>query len=369
MRKLYRTLIVVIVAGCFFAGFIDENTGAQTRSVAKTTPTPKTSVKATSKTNAKISPAKSDKSSIKTADNSKPAQKRTAEQIIVVATASRIRRQPKTNSAQLSQVTLGKLLPVFEKNAAWYRVEYAEGKSGWISKTIAKDYETDRRDDIYHEIADRYSKNKTLDFATAAEVFEFLRMAQVLVKTDSLKADLSFRRLRVLNAALKAVPSGKSEQFPYKNFLKANEKDLVYSDPSGKWYVRSNLYWDLHNKYVALPIAEEIAWEAARNPIPGECEGYVNCQLHALRAMESEYLKFYPNGKYSRQALEIVTAGLGMMVAEMNDKDTFTPLADISERAEFNRFLTELRTIISKVADVAKAKTLQQINQLGEGYK
>ena len=374
MEKLYRIIIVLSIAICF-AGFAGDKTGAQPKTAVRTTPTPKPpatrkpakdSVKPTSKTTAANSTAKRDERSAKTAANFNPTPV-AAEQIIVAATASQIRQQPKNKSAQLSLVKLGKLLPVSEKNAAWYRVEYAEGKSGWISKTIVKDYEIERRDDIYREITDKYFKGKPLDFATAAEVSDFLRTARVLVKADSLKADLSLRRLRVLTAALKAIPFGKGEQFPYTNFLKANEKDVVYSEPSAEWLVRSEVYWELRNKYTALPIAEEIAWEAAQNPIPGECEGDVNCQLYVLRATDGEYLNLYPNGKYSKKALSNITDLLEPIVADLNGKSVYTLPNDISDRAEFNRFLTELRAIISRMSDAAKTKTLQQINQLDEG--
>jgi hypothetical protein len=208
-----------------------------------------------------------------------------------------------------------------------------------------------------------------LDFTTAGEVSDFLRTAHVLVRSDHLKAELALKRLQILSAAMKAVPFGKSDQPPYKAYLQSHDKEVVYSEPAGAWYVRSDLFWELHNKYIELPIGEDIAWAAAQNPIPGECEGYINCQLYVLRAMEGEYLNFYPNGKYTRRALELVTASLALMVANMNNKNAFTPLADISDRAEFNRFLTELRTIVSKVPDADKAKSLQQINLLGEGYK
>jgi len=403
MKKLYRNIIVLTIAICFSAaGFVGELTSAQIKPVAKSTPTPKakksptttakatpkpkpkpaatpkTAVKSTSTAKTKTVPTKTEKSPAKPKTTTavakpspapKPTPKPVAEQVIVTATASRIRQQPKANSTQLSLVKLGKTLPVSEKNAAWYRVEYAAGKSGWISKTVVKDYENDRRDDIYREIADKYYKSKPLDFATAVEVSEFLRTAPAFVKRDGLKADLSLRRLRVLSAALKAIPFGKGEQSPYKTFLKANEKDVIYSDPSGEWYVRSDLYWELHNKHTALPIAEEIAWEAAQNPIPGECEGYVNCYLYHLRATDGEYLNFYPNGKYSKKALTNITNLLDPIIADLGAKSVYVPPTDISDRAEFNRFLTELRTIISKMPDVDKAKTLQQINQLGEGYK
>jgi hypothetical protein len=404
MKKLYRNIIVLIAAICFsVAGFTGENASAQTKIKVKSTPTPKskksptTTVKETPKPTPKpkatkpavksTTPVKTTKSTTKTATNNKttnsntkasttpkPTPKPTQKpavigQVIITSTASRIRQQPKTNSAQLSTVKLGKTLPVSEKTEAWYRVQYAEGKSGWISKTIAKDFDTDKRDEIYREIIDKYSGKKTLDFATASELAEFLKIAQVMVKTDKLKADLGIKRLRFLSAALKAIPFGKGEQPPYKTFIKGHEKEVVYSDPSAQWYVRSDAFWELHNKFTALPVAEEIAWEAAQNPIPGECEGYVNCYLYLLRATDAEYLNFYPNGKYSKKALSNITNMLEPMVADINGKSVYTPPTDISDRAEFNRFLTELRTIISKMPDVEKAKTLQQINLLGEGYK
>lgn len=393
MRNLYRNGIVVFLAACFLSfNFI----GGETAN-ARTTPdpnaktptpaatkkkspapnaTPKTVAKATpkpTKTVSKTTPANSPKdknnSAVKTAATPKPTPKITAEQIIVIATASRIRQQPKANAPQVSLVKIGKTLPVTEKNAAWYQVEYETGKSGWISKTVVKNFDTANRDEIYREIADRYAKNKSLDFAAAAEVSDFLLTAQAFPKKDALKAELGFKRLRILAVAMKLIPFGKGDSSPYKQFLKAHDKEVVYSEPSGEWLVRSELFWDLHGRFIQQPIAEDIAWAAAKNDLPGECEGYINCRLYALRQMEGEYLNFYPNGKYTKQALEIAAASLGIMVANMNNKETFTPLADISDRAEFNRFLTELRTIISKVADIDKAKPLQQIKQLGEGYK
>ena len=390
MKKPYRKVIILIVAVCFSAaGFFGEPASAQLKTAAKITPTPvkkksTTTAKATPKPQPSVVAPKTAKTPVKTKsstsqkDKSKQTSKSVSdpkptptvtEQVIVMATASRIHQQPKTNSAQLSLVKIGKTLPVTEKTPAWYRVEYADGKSGWISKTIVKNYETANRDEIYSEIADKYSRNNKLDFPAAAEVSEFLRTAQALVKKDGLKADLGFKRLQILAQAMRAVPFGKDDQQPYKNFLKAHEKEVVNSEPSGQWLVRSDLFWELHAKFTELPIAEEIAWAAAQNSIPGECEGYVNCYLYLLRATDGEYLNFYPNGKYSKKALTNITNLLEPMVADLNEKSVYTPPSDISDRAEFNRFLTELRTIISKMPDVDKAKTLQQINQLGEGYK
>lgn len=354
-----------------------ESKAKSAKATAKPTPPPQKS-SAKSKSNAPPPGVQKSKKQIAPAAKKNDASKTTpkpspktadGEQIIVVATDARIRQQPKTSAPPLNVIKIGKLLPVTEKNGNWYRVEYENDRRGWLSSAVARNFDGDNRDEIYTDIADRYAKNKSLGFAAAAEVSDFLRTAQALAKKDAAKAELGFKRLQVLAAAMRAVPSGKGNAFPYKNFIQSHEKEVVFSEPSGTWLVRSDLFWELHNKYTQSAIAEDIAWAAARNAIPGECEGYINCRLYALRAMEGEYLNFYPSGKYARQALELVTANLGVMVAEMNSKATFSPLADISDRAEFNRFLTELRTIISKASDADKAKPLQHINLLGEGYK
>jgi len=363
MKKLYRNIIVLFIASCFSALiFVEEQASAQTKNTANSTSPSKAKKSPTA--NAKPTPNS-------TSVGKKPDITPTATslQIIVTATAVSIRQQPSARSNRLMTVKLGKILLVIEKNGAAYRVQYAQGKSGWISAAYAKDFQFANRDEIYREIADRYSKNKALDFAVALEVAEFLRIAQASAGTFELQADLSLKRLRVLGSALKTIPSGKSETFPYKSFLKANEKEVVYSEPSGEWYVRSDLFWELHGNFIKLPTAEEIAWEAARNPMPGECEGYINCNLYQLRATDAEYLNFYPNGKYSKKALQSINNLLDISVAAMNNKALYTPLTDVGERAEFNRFLTELRAIISKVPHFEKSRALQQISQLGEGYK
>ncbi len=252
MKKSHRNFLVLVIASYFLTfGLVGEQASAQTKNTAKPAPTPK----------AKKSPTA----------NAKPAPKPTATaQIIVTATAVTIRQLPAARSNRLTIVKLGKILPVAEKNAGSYLVQYAEGKSGWISAAYAKDFDAANREKIYREIADKYSKNKKLDFATAVEVAEFLKVAPAFVRSNESQADLKIKRLRILATALKAIPVGKGGQFPYKNFLRASEKEVVYSEPSGEWYVRSDLFWELRSKYNELPIAEEIAWEAAKNPIPGE---------------------------------------------------------------------------------------------------
>ena len=56
---------------------------------------------------------------------------------------------------------------------------------------------------------------------------------------------------------------------------------------------------------------------------------------------------------------------------QMAEKKIYTGPSDVSDRAEFNRLLAELRTIVSKLpfSESEKQKTIQQINQIAEGYR
>lgn len=362
MKKLYRSSVISTLALTFLVfNFIVERAASQARgSSDKPTQKAKSTPKMTADAKTKPNP--------KPAAATKPDSK-TGEQIIVTGTNVIVRKEASTKSTRLSTVKLGKILPVIKRGSSFYQVEYEAGKDGWIATTYTRDYDADKRDALYREIGDKQLKTAKIDFTTAPETTEFLRTAAAMVKTDEARADLGYKRLRFIAAALKAIPSGKGEKPPYKPFIRANEKDIVYSEPSAEWYVRAESLWELRGKFAALPIAEEIAWTAVNTPIPGECEGYINCYLYNIRAADGEYLNLYPNGKYAQKSLTNIANYLEPFVADIKDKTVYTPPTDISDRAEFNRFLTELRMIISKVPNIEKNKILKQINDLGEGYK
>lgn len=328
--------------------------GASAKTIVNSKPTAIAKSSANLKTTAKTASAKSAAPS--------------SSQIIVSATSARVRSEPNAGAATVSIVKVGTILPVREENSIWYRVRLDDDRSGWISKQTANDFDEEKRAEIYRRIADKYYKSK-LDFGNAAEVFDFLSAAAAAVKERDAQADLSFRRLVALSQALKSVPFGKADENPYKNFLAANEKEVVYSDPSGEWLVRSDIFWETHARFKDAPAGEEIAWLAAQNALPGECEGYLNCYIYLLRVTDGEYLNFYPSGKYARKSLQNIASLLDPIVADLKGKTVYSAATDISDRAEFNRLLTELRTIISKVPLVEKAKPLQQINQIGEGFR
>jgi Tfp pilus assembly protein PilF len=60
-------------------------------------------------------------------------------EVVKVKTRLNVRSEPEIRGGNIVfQLELGERIPVLRENEGWYQVEYAPGKSGWISKTYSK---------------------------------------------------------------------------------------------------------------------------------------------------------------------------------------------------------------------------------------
>lgn len=344
MTNYYRNLLLLIlVFGFLTFALTGEKTDAQTKTAVKKTPTPKTNA-----ATAKAKPT--------------PAPKK---QIIVNVTSGRVRNDKNLQSDTLQFADIGTTFTVLEETGEWSKVKLADDKEGWISKTITENFSSANKTKIYNSIADKYLANKKLDFITAANVYYFLKKAG----GETGVAELEFKSYKMLEKVLQLIPAENLNDNPYKNFTDKNTGEIVYSEPAGQWYVNAKRLWELHAKNKNKPVGEEIAWQAAQTSLPGECEGYINCHVYTLRVTEGEYLNFYPAGKHSREALLNITNFLEPINQDSEQKTVYDGPYDISDRAELNKHLAELRTIISKTPYVEKQKTINQINRIAEAFK
>lgn len=292
-------------------------------------------------------------------------------QIIVATSSVPVRSRASAAAAPVSSVRLGTILRVTDKNPAWYKVEWSkDGKTGagWISANAVNDLNAAQKEEIYRQIVERNYRPE-MDFDSSAELYEFLDAASSDLAASDAGADLELKRLFALRAALKKVPVGRGDAAPFRPFLAAHERAVVYNEPAGEWLVASNEFWNLHKKYQKTGAADAIAWEAANNPLPGECEGYVNCYLFDMRMRFGEYLNLHPAGRHSAEALKNLTDYLAPIVADLPQKAVYTGPTDVTDRAEFNNLIAELRTIVSRLNYTEKEKTLQQLRQIAEAYR
>lgn len=304
-----------------------------------------------------------------------PAPKTDASKVIVSVTAARVRSAASTSSAEIRKLKLGTVLSVVQKpqgTSPWYKVQLpadSKAASGWMSSSVVSIFNPAKAESAYRQLAEKYYKKKGLSFTDGVELYEFLSRIEPELKSSAATAELTLRRWQVLAIVLGKIPIERSNDKTYKNFTDAQDRYIVYSDPAGQFFVRSELFWQLQKKYTGTAIGEEIAWAAARTSLPGECEGYVNCYLYLLRETDGEYLTLYPDGKHSLEALKNITAFLAPIVADLKEKKIYDGPTDVSDRAEYNRHLSELRSIISKVPFVDKEKVLRQIALMAEAYR
>jgi hypothetical protein len=161
--------------------------------------------------------------------------------------------------------------------------------------------------------------------------------------------------LRALGSVLKAIPIERATG-PYDEWLKTHEDLIVYSEPAGEWLIRHDLISDLHKRFANRPVGDELAWFAATNGLPGECEGYVPCYASILNTLYGEYLQRYPGGAHRAEALAGISETLAIVVDDLlkrpgNRADFLSVPQDCGD------LLASLRPLRAAVAGANGAKT------------
>lgn len=187
--------------------------------------------------------------------------------------------------------------------------------------------------------------------------------------SPSAAAAREYKRLVNLQTSLGNIPMTKQDKEPHRSFLKRNDKDIVYSEPAGQWYVRSNRFWNLAAKYKNLLIADKIAWTAAENPLPGECEGYVICYLSVIRMTYGEYLKRFPRGAYGKRAIQEMTISFTRIADDAASTKRNYDRPESRDQAEFLEAISELRNILIKVPNPEASKALAKLKLVEGSYK
>lgn len=295
--------------------------------------------------------------------------------IIVSVTSARVRAAATTGSAEVRKLKLGTVLSVIEKTtgtAFWYKVQLPAGSkpaTGWMSSTVVDSFDQAKSETTYRQLTTKNFKKEGMAYDHAVEVYEFLARVAPDVKNRTIAAELNLRKYQALASVLALIPIERSNSQPYKGFTDKNDGNIVYSDPAGQFFIRADHLWDLNKKYADTVYGEETAWTAARTFLPGECEGYINCYLYVIKITDGEYLTRYPDSKNAVEALKNISAFLDPIVDDLKEKKVYTGPSDISDRAEYNQHLTDLRAIISRLPLVEKDKPLRQIVLLGEAYR
>jgi len=299
------------------------------------------------------------------ANTASPGQAPLGKSRITVASGVRLRAMPNTTAEEVAKLGIGTLLQELESSANkeriggaedfWYRISTPDGKTGWVFGSFTAPFDPNNRVAIYHRIAVERLKGEQTSFTDMADLARFLSSVVAEATQPEATAELELARLTAIKRAAEALPTDKQEQPPYQAWIKANDALIVYSEPGGQWMIRADAFWGLFKQYRALSIGERIAWEAARLPLPGECEDDPVCNLGYLNLTSGQYLHYYPRGVHAEEAMKEIIDSLTGILESIKSTE---PVA-AEYKAEVSKVSTALRTAIQNTASPSKARALE----------
>ena len=297
---------------------------------------------------------------------------------ITTATGVRLRREPQMAAEEVARLSLGVLVRELERSDQkekvgatedyWYRVAAPNGAEGWLFGGLTAPFDAARRGAIYLKIANDRLKIEEASFAERADLFKFLDRVAAEITGRAPQGELELLRLLALHKSLAAIPFDKLEAAPYKDWTTEHAARIVYSEPAGQWFVRADALWALEKKYRGLPLAERIAWEASRLPLPGECEGYLPCALSVTSLTDGEYLKLYPRGAHASEAINSISEFLDSVLENLKGSN---PVYEVppQDRAGFRKEVADLSVTITRASHARSAGVLSKLNQLAARFR
>ena len=298
--------------------------------------------------------------------------------LITNASGVRLRERPDVNSAEVGRLQLGLVVQELERSsektkvgsteAFWHMVSAPNGARGWVFGGLITPFDPARRDETYLKLSSERVANAAATFADLTELVRFLDRATGEVTRRDALAELELTRLIALARTLANIPLEELEKPPYKPWVTEHEREIVYSEPAGQWYVRSERLWSLQQKYRALPIAERAAWEAAQTPLPGECEGYLPCYLYVQTETNGRYLKLYPRGAHADAALADLAEFFGHVTEDLRGAN---PVFEVppDDRANFRKSVAALRAQLALVPAAKKARVTELLDEIERRFR
>lgn len=291
---------------------------------------------------------------------------------ITTVSAMRVRRGPQVTAEEVLRLRVGTVVSAIARSTSedtiggktdyWYRVNLPNGQDGWVFGGLLLDYSAAQRQQILRNIIEARLKAENTEFSDRQEIYNLAATAVTEAKDANMRAEFELLKLLALANSAVTFPQHLIEKSPYREWYKAHASELVLNEFAGGYNLRSDLLWNLETRYHRLPIADRIAWEAARNPRPSDCEGDEVCHLFVIEG-EIQYLSLHPNGAHAAEALRDLTEHLTddvIKTANGSGGDKYV----VEQRTALRKMLSSLRTAASKTSAAEKSELLKKLQQV-----
>jgi hypothetical protein len=283
---------------------------------------------------------------------------------ITSASNVRLRSTPSEHAAVVVTLPLGTDLIQLETGgdgASWTRVRVPGGQDGWLPTRLTRSLKAARRSDVVEAIIQDRLPRRGDGFAARAELADFVERERKLASDPETAGRLALAWVRAMSAALAAVPFARGTQPPYKSWLASKANTVVYNEPGGRWMIRVDRLWMLHDEHARTSSADEIAWAAVLNGAPGECEGFMPCHLQRRNLLEGEYLRRSALGRHVDEAVARVAGEASQWPVPLQKPYFFDPPKDCGELVQA---LDPLRAALSTTRAEGLQAVLDKMDKL-----
>jgi hypothetical protein len=292
---------------------------------------------------------------------------------ITTVSAMRARREPRAAAEEVTRLKLGTVVSAGARSAGqdtiggrtdyWYRVSLPNGGSGWLFGGLLLDYNPGRREELLRQIIEARLKAENTDFKDREELYNLASDAVAGAKDANVRGEFELLKLLALGNWAAAIPDDQRDKSPYREWLRAHGASVIPNEFGGGLDLRTELFWSLEAKYHALPVADRIAWEAAQNEQPSDCESDEVCAFFAFGERQVRYLSLHPNGAHAAEAVQTLTEMLTDGVIEMAN-GTGGDKYEIEARAGLRKALATLRLALAKTSAPGKADLAKKLERV-----
>lgn len=295
-----------------------------------------------------------------------------SEMKITTVSAMRVRRAPQTTAQEVTRLKLGTVVnaiarssnqdTVSGKTDYWYQVTLPGGQTGWLFGGLLLDYNSHQRNQLLRQIIEARLKAENTDFTDRNEIYNLAARSTTESKDVNTRAEFELLKLLALANSAAAFSNDQSDKSPYREWLKAHAAKVIPNEFAGGYNLRSELLWNLEAKYHNLPIADRIAWAAAENPQPHDCEGDEVCHLFVFEGAV-QYLNVHPKGVHAAEAVKNLNELLTDDVIKRANQKGGDQYA-VEEQASLRKLLSSLRLALAKTSVAEKTELLKKLERI-----
>ncbi len=299
---------------------------------------------------------------------------------VTSASSVRVRATPSTSGTVVETLSIGVVLDEVGRSPApqkvgsqedyWYKVALPSGKQGWVFGGLTKAVDPNRLDTAYVEITrDRLANDVVaLTFADWTDLVAFLDRAAGSVSSKEARGELEMARLVAVGNALMATPIEQQNRAPYKPWRDKLKTKVVYSEPAAQWLVEADEFWTVQSRYADTTVGDRLAWDAANASLPGECEGDVSCTLSAYNLTAGRYVKLYPKGQHTDEAIGRLVEIVEGALKDGQETGYYVP-TEPEYQEPMRKDLAEARAAVSASSGARRDEALALIGQLDAKLK